>query len=157
MSVTAPTAKSAASSQPRLAVPGGAATVAAALAGAALALAVSVIHVMDQGGLTALKDPAYIGYGWYALEVAGVLTAALLLTRRTTAGWLLALGVAAGPLTGFIITRSVGLPLATEDIGNWTEPIGLASIAAEATLLALALAMLRPAILRLRRRSTAVR
>ena len=155
MSVTAPTAKSAASSQPRLAVPGGAATVAAALAGAALALAVSVIHVMDQGGLTALKDPAYIGYGWYALEVAGVLTAALLLTRRTTAGWLLALGVAAGPLTGFIITRSVGLPLATEDIGNWTEPIGLASIAAEATLLALALAMLRPAFLR--RRSSAVR
>ena len=150
MSVTAPTAKSAASAQPRRAVPGGAATVAAALAGAALALAVSVIHVMDQGGLTALKDPAYIGYSWYALEVAGVLTAALLLTRRTTAGWLLALGVAAGPLTGFIITRSVGLPLATEDIGNWTEPIGLASIAAEATLLVLALTMLRPAFLRRR-------
>ena len=63
MSVTAPTAKSA-SAQPRLALPSGAATVAAALAGAALALAISVIHVMDQGGLTALKDPAYIGYSW---------------------------------------------------------------------------------------------
>ena len=155
MSVTAPTAKSATSAQPRLALPSGAATVAAALAGAALALAVSVIHVMDQGGLTALKDPAYIGYSWYALEVVGVLTAVLLLARRTSAGWLLALGVAAGPLTGFIITRSVGLPLATEDIGNWTEPIGLASIAAEATLLVLALTMLRPAFLR--RRSAALR
>lgn len=150
MSVTERTAKSAASAQPRPAVLGGAATVAAALAGAVLAIAVSVIHVMDQGGLTALKDPAYIGYGWWALEITGVITAALLLARRTTAGWLLALGVAAGPLLGFILTRSVGLPLATEDIGNWTEPIGLASIAVETTLLALALTMLRPVLLRLR-------
>ena len=155
MSVTVRTAKSAASTQPRPVVIGGAATVAAALAGAVLAIAVSVIHVMDQGGLTALKDPAYIGYGWWALEITGVITAALLLARRTTAGWLLALGVAAGPLLGFILTRSVGLPLATEDIGNWTEPIGLASIAVETTLLALALTMLRPVLLR--RRSSAGR
>ena len=118
------------------------APLAAGLAGAGLALAVTVIHVLDQGGLTALKDPAYLGQGYRLLEVAGVLTAALLLARRQLLGWLLALGVAAGPLTGFILTRTVGLPGARDDIGNWTEPIGVASLVVEGTLLLLSLTVL---------------
>ncbi|MGZ4590579.1 MAG: hypothetical protein ACXV2H_03980 [Actinomycetes bacterium] len=118
------------------------APIAVGLAGAGLALAVTVIHVLDQGGLTALRDPAYLGQGYRLLEVAGVLTAALLLARRQLLGWLLALGVAAGPLTGFILTRTVGLPGARDDIGNWTEPIGVASVVVEGTLLLLSLTVL---------------
>ncbi|MGZ4616843.1 MAG: hypothetical protein ACXV4A_14940 [Actinomycetes bacterium] len=71
-----------------------------------------------------------------------MLTAALLLARRQLLGWLLALGVAAGPLTGFILTRTVGLPGARDDIGNWTEPIGVASVVVEGTLLLLSLTVL---------------
>lgn len=111
--------------------------------GAVLALAVSAVHVLDQGGLTALKDPAYLGYGYWLLELGGVICAALLVSRaRRSAGWMLALGVAAGPLVGIIISRSVGLPDATDDIGNWGEPLGVLAIVVEAVLLVLAITTL---------------
>lgn len=110
--------------------------------GALLALGVSVIHVMDQGGLTDLRDPDYLGYAYWALELAGVICAVLLLTGRRSAGWLLAVGVAAGPLAGYIVTRTVGLPDATDDIGNWGEPLGVVSLIVEAVLLILAVMML---------------
>ena len=109
------------------------------LLAAVLALAVAAIHVKDQGGLTQLRDPAYVGYGYWALEVAGVACAVLLLSRRQRAGWLLAVAVAVGPLVGFILSRSVGLPGYTDDVGNWTEPIAVAALLVEALLLVLAL------------------
>ncbi len=118
------------------------ATWAAAALGAALVLAVGVIHVIDQGGLTGMKDPAYLGYGYWALELASVVTAVLLFTRLRALGWLLAVGVAAGPLVGLIISRSVGLPNATDDIGNWGEPLGVVSMVVEAALLLLAISVL---------------
>ncbi|WP_380168991.1 hypothetical protein [Jannaschia sp. R86511] len=111
-------------------------------AGAALALAIAWIHVIDQGGLLGLKDPAYLGWGFRALEVTAVVCAVLLLTGRHRVGWLLAAGVAAGPLLGIIVSRSVGLPNATEDIGNWGETIGVASMVVEAALLIVAAAAL---------------
>ena len=107
-------------------------------AGALLAATISVIHIADQGGLTALKDPAYLGYGYWMLELAGVITAVLLFTRARSIAWILALGVAAGPLIGITISRSVGLPDATDDIGNWFEPLGMLAMAAELTLVSLA-------------------
>lgn len=110
--------------------------------GALLAVAVSVIHVSDQGGLTALKDPAYLGYGYWTLELAGVVCAVLLLSRARSISWLLALGVAAGPLVGITISRSIGLPDATDDIGNWFEPLGILAMAVELTLVVLAVSVL---------------
>lgn len=115
---------------------------AAAVAGAVLAVAVTVIHVLDQGGITALKDPAYLGYGYWVLELGGLLCAVLLLTSARRAGWVLAVGVAAGPLLGIILSRSVGLPDATDDIGNWGEPLGVLAMIVEAVLLVLALTAL---------------
>src|SRR5581483_10350461 len=110
--------------------------------GAVLALAISGIHIADQGGLTALKDPAYLGYGYWMLEIAGVIAALLLLTRPRTVSWVLALGVAAGPLVGITISRSVGLPDATDDIGNWCEPLGMLAMAVETVLVVISVSML---------------
>ena len=125
----------------RRGVPAGAAVVAGVLA-----VAVSAIHVLDQGGLTALKDPAYLGWGYRLLEVGGVVTAAWLASRRDQVlAWVLALGVALGPIVGYSLTRSVGLPQATDDIGNWFEPLGVAAMSTEAVLLVVSLAMLRRA------------
>ena len=118
---------------------------AARAAGAVLAVLVTVIHVTDQGGLTALKDPAYVGQGYRVLEVAGIVTALLLLlapARARATGWLLALGVAVGPIVGFILSRGPGLPDYTDDMGNWTELLGLQALTVEALLLVLSLAVL---------------
>ena len=48
-------------------------------------------------------------------------------------------------LIGFTINRTIGIPGATGDIGNWLEPLGLLSLAVEAFVLwqaAAAIAML---------------
>ncbi|MDH6115086.1 peptidoglycan/LPS O-acetylase OafA/YrhL [Kitasatospora sp. MAP12-15] len=112
---------------------------------AVLCLAVSWIHVQDQGGFPGDKTPHYIGVGYYLLEATGVLTALLLLLTAgrsqpaRVAGWLLALGVAFGPLIGFVLSRGPGLPDYSDDRGNWTEPLGIVSVAVEAVLLVLAI------------------
>jgi hypothetical protein len=116
----------------------------ARVAAAVLALAVSVIHVKDQGGLTALRDPAYLGQGYRLLEIAGVVVALALLVVPSIPGWVLAGGVAAGPLVGFVLTRTIGLPQATDDIGNWGEPLGVAAVSVEIALLAIVLGVLVP-------------
>jgi hypothetical protein len=101
-------------------------------------LAVAAIHVIDQGGLPGTKDPQYVQIMYYALEAAGVVAAALLLTRQARSGWLLALGVAAGPIVGYVLSRGPGLPNYTDDVGNWTEPLGVVSLVVEGVLFILA-------------------
>ncbi|GHJ34013.1 hypothetical protein ACFV4E_11615 [Streptomyces hygroscopicus] len=106
-------------------------------AGALLCLVVAAIHVVDQGGITATREPAYIGIAYHVLEVAAVVAAALLLVGLVRPGWLLAAGVAAGPVLGYVLSRGPGLPDYTDDVGNWTEPLGLVSLAVEGALLLL--------------------
>ncbi len=113
-----------------------------ALLGAALAIIVVIIHVVDQGGFPGTKDPEYLQVAYWILEVAGIVCAGLLLARRSRPGWIVALGVAVGPLVGYILTRGPGLPDATDDIGNWGEPLGVLSLIVEGLLLLLALGVL---------------
>ena len=111
---------------------------------ACLALGVAYIHVRDQGGFPGDKSPTYIAIGYYLLEAAGVGTAIALLVvpaRHLRSVWTLALGVALGPLAGYVLSRGPGLPLYTEDRGNWTETLGIVSVVVEVALLVLATAM----------------
>lgn len=105
------------------------------------------------GAGAALADPVYIGSPYLVLEVGGVVAAGMLMlqrpasdrsraTRRLAPGWWVALGVAVGPLVGYLSSRSIGLPGYTSDMGNWTEPLGLASLAVEGALLVLTLGVL---------------
>jgi hypothetical protein len=105
-------------------------------------LAVAAIHVIDQGGVPGTKGPEYVQFMYYALEAAGVVSAALLLTNQARLGWLLSLGVAAGPIVGYVLSRGPGLPDYTDDIGNWTEPLGVTSLLVEGILLIIAAASL---------------
>ncbi|HEY3894900.1 MAG TPA: hypothetical protein VGL88_05975 [Pseudonocardiaceae bacterium] len=104
------------------------------LIGAVGCLAVTVIHVMDQGGLPGSKTPEYVQIGYYVLEIAGILAAMLLLLNWAKTGWFLSLGVAAGPIIGYVLSRGPGLPDYTDDIGNWTEPLGVISLVLEGVL-----------------------
>lgn len=114
---------------------------------AVLCLAVAWIHVQDQGGFPGSKTPDYVGVGYYLLEAAGILSAVVLASRsewgERTLVWLTAAGVSAGPLLGYVLSRGPGLPDYDDDRGNWTEPLGLASLAVEALLLGIALLRLR--------------
>jgi hypothetical protein len=101
-------------------------------------LGVAAIHVIDQGGVPGSKTPDYVQVLYYLLEVAGVVAAAVLLTRYARLGWFLSLGVAVGPILGYVLSRGPGLPNYSDDIGNWGEPLGIISLFVEGTLLVLA-------------------
>jgi hypothetical protein len=109
---------------------------------AVLCVAVVVVHVAAQGGIPGEASPPYLRYGFYLLEIVGLVAAFLLLRPSTgMATWLLAFGVAAGPLFGYVLSRTVGLPDLNEK-GDWTNPLGMASLVAEALLLVVAVAQL---------------
>ena len=98
------------------------------LVGALLALAIAAVHVADQGGVTVLNSPAWLGPAWL--------------------GWAAGALLGAGPFTGYIATRTVGLPGDPGDVGNWGYWVGTVSLLAEAALVVLSVSM----VLTLRRR-----
>ena len=50
----------------------------------------------------------------------------------------------AAPFLGYIVSRSVGLPGATDDISNWTQPLGLAALFVEFLVMGISLRALVP-------------
>ena len=124
--------------------------VAVRLVSALLALAVAGVHVADQGGITAFNSPDWMGWAFRVIEVAGVLTAlVLLLPWSAWLGWAAAVLLGAGPFLGYIASRSVGVPGDRADIGNWGYWLGTVSLLVEAALVMLSTGML----LALRQRS----
>ena len=102
---------------------------------AALLIGVAQIHFLDVFD----KFKENVAQGWmFAALIAGCLVATLALVHRSgTLVWLLAGLCGLAPLAAYIVSRSVGLAGATDDIGNWTEPLGLISISTEASLMLL--------------------
>ena len=98
--------------------------------------AIALVHVLDLQGK--LAETPYLGYAYVALIVASLVAAAMLIRGNVRNGWLLGGAAALAALAGYVINRTIGMPSATEDIGNWLEPLGLASIFIEACVAALA-------------------
>lgn len=103
-----------------------------------LLLQIALIHLIDQEWFAFAKGPSYVQTGYTLIEIVGLITAATLLVRRHWLVWLLAFGAAVGPLGGFIMSRSFGMPNYTDDIGNWTEPLGIASVLVEVGVMVIA-------------------
>ena len=133
------------------------------VAGAMLALAVAAVHVADQGGVTALASPGWVGWGYRFIEAGGAATALVLLLHRPAlllrrpawlgpawAGWAAGALLGAGPFAAYILSRTVGLPGDHGDVGNWGYWVGTVSLLVEAALVALSVSML-PALPRLGR------
>lgn len=113
------------------------------LVGALLALAVSTVHVADQGGITAFTSPAWIGWGYRIIEIGGALTAiTLMLPWSRWLGWAAGMLLGIGPFVAYILSRSVGVPGDPGDVGNWGYWVGTLSLVVEVALMVLCAAML---------------
>ena len=116
--------------------------------GALLALAVTTVHIADQGGVTAFAAPDWIGWSYRLIEVSGVLTALVLLLPRPArpapawTGWAAGVLLGAGPFAAYILSRTVGVPGDHGDVGNWGYWVGTVSLFVEAALVALSVSML---------------
>jgi hypothetical protein len=95
-------------------------------------LGVGLIHLLDLPHT--IHETPYIGWLTIALITGSVLAAAGLVRRPTRVVWTLAASIAAATILAFVISRTVGLPQATDDIGNWNEPLGLASLFVEGVI-----------------------
>jgi hypothetical protein len=101
---------------------------------------IAVIHAVDSVGKW--TETRYMFWLYMALIAASVGVGGAVLFSRSRAAIAAAAGLAGTVLAAYVVDRTVGMPGATADIGNWTEPLGLASIVVEALVLALGLAAL---------------
>lgn len=95
---------------------------------------IGLIHLLDAIGK--YHETRYVFWMYIALILGCVATAGAVLFTRTRAAFLVAAGLAASAAAGYVLSRTTGLPNATDDIGNWTEPLGLASLFVEAAVAA---------------------
>jgi hypothetical protein len=95
---------------------------------------IALIHLLDSIGK--YGETRYLFWLYIALMLASLAVAGMLLHSRARAVWAAAAGLAASAIAGYVLSRTTGLPNATGDIGNWTEPLGLAALFVEGAVVA---------------------
>jgi hypothetical protein len=99
-------------------------------------IGIALIHFVD--AFDVIEESTLV-FGLYILLMVATLVASMILLRTDSRlTWFLAGGAAGLTLLGFVLSRTTGLPGFTDDIGNWTDPLGLASLWVEGAVLLLA-------------------
>lgn len=96
-------------------------------------IAIAIIHILDLP--SKWSEVRYLGVGYVGVIIVSFVLAERIIMKRNVIDYYLSAALSAGVLAGFIITRTVGLPIAMDDIGNWLEPVGLVSIVVEALVI----------------------
>ncbi|MET3768610.1 hypothetical protein ABIB15_001292 [Marisediminicola sp. UYEF4] len=112
-----------------------------------LALAVTAaIHVLDLP--SKVQEVPYLAVAYVLLIVASFVIMERIFRHGILIDYLAAIGLGLAILLAFVVNRTVGMPGATDDIGNWLEPLGLLSLVVEGFVVwqaAAAIALLRRA------------
>ena len=95
--------------------------------------AIAAIHLLDLPGK--LKETPYLGVAYLVLIIAALVVMERLFVVASRTDFIAAGVLATAALIAFTINRTLGMPGATDDIGNWLEPLGLLSLAVEAFVL----------------------
>lgn len=100
-------------------------------------LAIALIHLLDVIGK--IKETPYLGAMYILLMLASIAVAFAILHTGSPLTWAAGGLLAALTLIGFVLSRTTGLPGAGGDVGNWSEPLGLASMLVEAAFVLVSL------------------
>ena len=101
---------------------------------------VALIHLLNEPAT--FQETPYEAWLFVGLIVGSVATAMALALRSDTRVWTAATLLQLGAIAGYVVSRTVGLPQSAGDIGNWSEPLGLASLFVEGSVVALGAAVL---------------
>ena len=101
---------------------------------------IALIHLLDLPGK--FDETPYLAWMYIALIVGCIAVGGALIHSVSRRAWTACAGLTLSVLIGFVLSRTTGLPSATGDIGNWGEPLGMASMFVEGTLFALASSVL---------------
>ena len=96
---------------------------------------IALIHFLD--AFSVIDESKFVFGLYIMLMIVTVLASGILLRTDSRRTWMLAGGTAGLTLLGFILTRTTGLPGFPDNVGNWREPLGLASLWVEGMVLAL--------------------
>jgi hypothetical protein len=106
-----------------------------ALAAAGLA-GMALIHLLDLPDT--ISGTPYIGWMYIGLIASAMTLAGALIRTSNSRVWKAAAGLTASVIAGYVLSRTTGLPGSTDDIGNWGQSLGIASLFVEGSLVALA-------------------
>jgi hypothetical protein len=113
---------------------------------------IAVTHVMDLP--EKIEEAPYMAVLFCGLIVASsALGIVLAIGRHAARVWPLAGALAALPLVGYVLSRSVALPQLEDHVGDWLNPAGVASLVFETVLVGLSVVRMR----RIRRPAAVVR
>jgi len=89
-------------------------------------IGIAVVHIMDLPDKW--EEVRYLGIAYVGLIIAATVLAERIIKFGSRLDLLASFGLAASVILGFVINRTVGMPNAMGDIGNWWEPLGLVSL-----------------------------
>ncbi len=97
----------------------------------ALGLAgIAIVHILDLPSKWA--ETRYLAWGYIAIIAASLYLMERIIVRAERIDYFASAGLAASVIAGFVVNRTVGMPGAMDDIGNWLEPLGMISLFVEA-------------------------
>jgi len=96
-------------------------------------LAIGAIHFLQI--IPTVEQTPLLGVGYIGLIAASVVVAAWLVVTNDMRAWVAAGLLSAAVLVGYAFTRLVGTAFDSQDVGNWSCMLGLASIFVEVSLL----------------------
>jgi Kef-type K+ transport system membrane component KefB len=103
-------------------------------------LGVALIHLLDLP--RKFNETPYLAVGNVVVIMFTILIAESLLYRVDRRTWRATALLGAALLFTYSVSRLIGLPGETHDVGNWLDPLGLAAIFVEGTVALLALGAL---------------
>ena len=104
-------------------------------------IGIIAVHILDLPGK--LEEVPYLGVMYIFVILFSGFLVHRVMSGATKRDYLAAAGLAAAVIVGFVINRTIGMPGATDDIGNWSEPLGLLSLVIEAWVVYVALTAAR--------------
>lgn len=85
-----------------------------------------------------LQEAPYMGVLFVMFTVAALLLAGGLAYGRSEIGYVVAAALCAAAVGAYVATRLVAFPLLSDDVGAWTEPLGLLCITTESAVVVMA-------------------
>ena len=85
-----------------------------------------------------LEEAPYVGWLFIALSVVCIALAVVILFVDNVGVWAISGAVCFAAVVAFLASRTVGLPQIGDDVGNWTDPLGIPAVASEVLMVALA-------------------
>ncbi|WP_309617714.1 hypothetical protein [Salinibacterium sp.] len=90
---------------------------------------IAAIHILDIPGKFA--ETLYLAGLYLALIVAAFVVMERLFVAGNRRDFVASAALSLAVIAGFVVNRTVGMPGAMDDIGNWLEPLGLLSLVVE--------------------------